>query len=115
MALRDVDPELESRLKQAAREGGKRIDQTAIEALRRRFGLAPERLTTHIHTDLDHLFGQRDEVAFRAIQLRLDGQRKVDAELRAVLRRLDHASRRGGHGYPPAGRAPGARRIIVKP
>jgi hypothetical protein len=81
MTLRGVDPELESRLKQAARENGKSVNQVVLEALRTRFGLDRERRFTHRHHDLDHLFGRWDESQFQEIQSRLDAQRRIDAEL----------------------------------
>jgi hypothetical protein len=81
MTLRGVDPELESRLKQAARENGKSVNQAALDALRRQFGLDQGRRFAREHHDLDHLFGRWDERQFQEIQSRLDVQRQVDAEL----------------------------------
>lgn len=81
MTRRSVDPDLEARLKQAAEQSGKSVNQTALEALRRQFGLDPERRRTREHGDLDHLFGQWSETEFQEIQSRLDAQRQIDAEL----------------------------------
>lgn len=81
MTLRGIDHELESRLRQAAREDGRSVNQTALDALRRQFGLDQQRRFTREYHDLDHLFGQWDEGQFQQIQARLDAQRRVDAEL----------------------------------
>ena len=72
---------MESRLKQAAADSGKSVNQTALEALRRQFGLVPERRRTREHDDLDQLLGQWTEAEFQEIQSRLEAQRQVDAEL----------------------------------
>jgi len=81
MTLRGIEPELETKLKEAAQEGGKSVNQTALDALRRQFGLDSERTRTREYSDLDHLFGQWDEAQFQGIQSRLDAQRQIDAEL----------------------------------
>ena len=81
MTLRGLDPELAARLKQAAQEGGKSVNQTALDALRRQFGLDQDKRFTRVFTDMDHLFGQWDEAQFRGIQSRLDALRKIDQEL----------------------------------
>jgi len=81
MTLRGLDPELAARLRQAAQEGGQSVNQTALDALRRQFGLDQEKRFTRVFSDMDHLFGQWDEAQFQMVQSRLDAVRQIDEEL----------------------------------
>lgn len=81
MTLRGLDPALEAKLRQVSEQQGKSVNQTALEALRIRFGLDKEKRFTAVHDDLDHLFGRWDEEEFQRIQGRIDAERNVDDEL----------------------------------
>ena len=81
MSVRGLDPELEEKLKQFAREEGKSVNQVVIEAMKKQFGLAKERKFTKIYRDLDHLFGRWSQEEFDRIQERIESGRKIDEEL----------------------------------
>lgn len=81
MTLRGLDTQLASRLKEEARREGKSVNQTALDALRKQFGLSKPRRFTEVHRDLDHLFGRWDEEEFARIQQNIDSGRRIDPEL----------------------------------
>ena len=81
MTLRGLDTHLASRLKEEARREGKSVNQTALDALRKQFGLSKPRRFTEVHRDLDHLFGRWDEEEFARIQQTIDSGRRIDPEL----------------------------------
>ena len=81
MTLRGVDPQLAAKLREEADREGKSVNQTALDALRKHFGLSKPRRFTEVHRDLDHLFGQWDEDEFARIQQNIDNGRRIDPEL----------------------------------
>ena len=81
ITVRGLDPELEEKLKQAARKDGKSVNQVVLDALKKQFGLEKERRFTTVHRDMDHLFGRWSEEEFEQIQGKIDSERKVDEEL----------------------------------
>ena len=81
MTLRGLDPQLAAKLKEVAEQEGKSVNQTALDALRKQFGLDKPRRFTEVHHDLDHLFGRWDEDEFARIQEKIDSERRIDSEL----------------------------------
>ena len=81
MTLRGLDPQLAAKLKEVAEQEGKSVNQTALDALRKQFGLDKTRRFTEVHHDLDHLFGRWDEDEFARIQKKIDSERRIDSEL----------------------------------
>lgn len=81
MTLRGLDPQLAAKLREAAEREGKSVNQTALDALRKQFGLDQSRRFTEVHRDLDHLFGRWDEDEFARIQRKIDSERRIDSEL----------------------------------
>ena len=81
LTLRGLDPQLAARLREAAEREGKSVNQTALDALRKQFGLDRSRRFTEVHRDMDHLFGRWDEEEFARIQGKIDAGRCVDPEL----------------------------------
>ena len=81
MTLRGLDPQLAAKLKEVAGREGKSVNQTALDALRKQFGLDRSRRFTEVHQDMDHLFGRWDEDEFVRIQQKIDSGRRVDPEL----------------------------------
>ena len=79
LTLRGLDPQLAAKLRDAAEKA--RACQTALDALRKQFGLGKSRRFTEVHRDLDHLFGRWDEEEFARIQRKIDSGRRVDPEL----------------------------------
>ena len=58
MTLRGVDSQLAAKLREEAEREGKSVNQAALDALRKQFGLSKPRRFTEVHRDLDHLFGR---------------------------------------------------------
>ena len=81
MTLRGLDSQLAARLKEVAEREGKSVNEVALDALRKHFGLARSRRFTAVHRDMDHLFGRWGEDEFTRIQRKIDSGRRVDAEL----------------------------------
>ena len=81
MTLRGLDSQLVAKLKEVAEREGKSVNQTALDALRKQFGLDKSRRFTEVHRDLDHLFGRWDEDEFARIQQKIDSERRIDSEL----------------------------------
>lgn len=81
MTLRGLDPQLAAKLREAAEKEGKSVNQMALDALRKQFGLDQSRRFTEVHRDLDHLFGRWDEDEFARIQQKIDSERRIDSEL----------------------------------
>ena len=81
MTLRGLDPQLAAKLREAAEQEGKSVNQTVLDALRKQFGLGRSRRFTEVHRDLDHLFGRWDEDEFARIQQKIDSERRIDSEL----------------------------------
>ena len=81
MTLRGLDPQLAAKLREAAEQEGKSVNQTALDALRKQFGLDQSRRFTEVYRDLDHLFGRWDEDEFARIQRKIDSERRIDPEL----------------------------------
>ena len=81
MTLRGLDSQLVAKLKEVAEREGKSVNQTALDALRKQFGLDKSRRFTEIHHDLDHLFGRWDEDEFMQIQQKIASEQRIDSEL----------------------------------
>ena len=81
MTLHGLDSQLVAKLKEVAEREGKSVNQTALDALRKQFGLDKSRRFTEVHRDLDHLFGRWDEDEFARIQQKIDSERRIDSEL----------------------------------
>ena len=81
MTLRGLDPQLVAKLREVAEREGKSVNQTALDALRKQFGLDKSRRFTEVYHDLDHLFGCWDEEEFARIQQKIDAERRIDSEL----------------------------------
>ena len=81
ITIRGVGPILSAKLKQAAKEKGKSVNQFIIEMLKENFGLQKKKKYTVLHHDLDHFFGKWTEDEFNHIQNKIDSERKIDKEL----------------------------------
>jgi len=81
MSIRGIDPELAKKLKQAASEQSKSINQLVLDILGNSFGIRKEKKYTKIFNDLDHLFGSWSEEEFKTIQNKINHDRKIDKEL----------------------------------
>lgn len=81
ITIRGVEPILSAKLKQAAKDKGKSVNQFILEILKENFGLQKKKKYTVLHHDLDHLFGRWSEDEFNHIQNKIDNERKIDKEL----------------------------------
>ena len=81
MTVRGIDKELAEKLRAAARAVKKSVNQVVIDTLEMHFGLKKEKKYTHVYHDLDHLFGRWSEEEYRAIQEKIEEERRIDTEL----------------------------------
>jgi hypothetical protein len=85
LTVRGVDPALERKLREVARQRGTSVNQALLLLLRQAVGTAPsdvdERQAEARHTDLDHLSGTWTEVEARAFDESLAQERRIDREL----------------------------------
>ena len=81
ISIRGIDPELAKKLKQAASEQSKSINQLVLDTLRNGLGIKKEKKYTKTFTDLNHLFGSWSEEEFKTIQKKINNDRKIDKDL----------------------------------
>ncbi len=77
MTVRGIDPALAGKLKEAAEQQSKSVDQLVVETLRERFGVTPQKGFSVVHHDMDHLFGKWTEEEFQRIQGAIDAGRAL--------------------------------------
>ena len=81
MTLRGLDLQLADKLRQAAKQEGKSINQFVLETLKTRLGFQKEKRFTAVHHDMDHLFGKWSTQEFEEIQGKIEAERTIDEEL----------------------------------
>jgi len=81
ITVRGIDDAVSERLRCAAKEAGKSVNQLLVDMIRREMGFEKPRRFTAEYTDLDHLFGKWSEAEFQEIQGMIDAERKIDEEL----------------------------------
>lgn len=81
ITIRGIEPDLAEKLKQAAEQSGKSVNQLLLDILKRNFGMLKKKKFTVEHHDMDHLFGRWSEEEFNRIQDKIDKERKIDKEL----------------------------------
>ena len=81
MTLRGLDLQLADKLRQAAKQEGKSVNQFVLETLKTRLGLEKEKRFTAVHHDMDHLFGRWSTQEFEEIQGQIEMERTIDEEL----------------------------------
>ena len=81
ISIRGIDPELARKLKQAASEQSKSLNQLVLDILRNNLDIQKEKKYTKIFTDLDHLFGSWSAEEFNTIQNKINHDRKIDKDL----------------------------------
>ena len=81
ITVRGLESSLAEKLKQAAREEGKSVNQLVIDTMKERFGIKKEKKFTVMHHDMDHFFGRWSEEEFARIQEKIDQERKIDKDL----------------------------------
>ena len=81
ITVRGIDSVLSEKMKQAAKQEGKSVNQVVIDTIRQHFGMAKEKKFTAVYHDLDHIFGRWSQEEFDKIQEKIDTERKTDKEL----------------------------------
>lgn len=81
ITVRGIDSVLSEKMKQAARQEGKSVNQVVIDTMRQHFGMMKEKKFTVVYHDLDHMFGRWSQEEFDKIQGKIDAERKIDKEL----------------------------------
>ena len=80
ITVRGIDSILSKKLKQAAKEEGRSVNQVVIDTMKQRFGIKKEKKYTMVYHDLDHIFGRWSTEEFERIQGKIDKERKIDKE-----------------------------------
>ena len=78
ITIRGIDDTISEKCKKIAKEEGKSVNQFVLDTLRERVGLKKH---TVVYNDMDHLFGIWSEDDYKAIQEKIDSERKIDNEL----------------------------------
>ena len=81
ITVRGIDSTLSKKLKQAAKEEGRSVNQVVIDIMKQSFGIKKEKKYTMVYHDLDHIFGRWSTAEFERIQGKIDKERKIDKEL----------------------------------
>ncbi len=81
ITVRGIDPILSEKLKRAAKEEGRSVNQIVIDTMKQSFGIKKEKKYTMVYHDLDHIFGRWSTEEFERIQEKIDKERKIDKEL----------------------------------
>ena len=81
ITIRGLDASLVEKLKQAAKQENKSVNQLVVDTIRQRLGLKKTKKFKLLHHDMDHLFGKWSEEEFVRIQGKIDSERKIDEEL----------------------------------
>ncbi|MEA3417745.1 MAG: antitoxin [Thermodesulfobacteriota bacterium] len=81
ITVRGIDSVLSEKMKQAAKQEGKSVNQVVIDTIRQHFGMIKEKKFTVAYHDLDHIFGRWSQEEFDKIQGKIDTERKIDKEL----------------------------------
>ncbi|OIP90149.1 MAG: antitoxin [Syntrophobacteraceae bacterium CG2_30_61_12] len=81
VTIRGVEPEVADKLRLAAAEQGKSINQLALEMVKEGLGLKQARTFSREYDDMDHLFGRWNDDEFREIHAKIEQERQVDQEL----------------------------------
>ncbi|MBU1195863.1 MAG: antitoxin [Proteobacteria bacterium] len=81
ITIRGVDARVSEKLKKAAINENKSINQYVIDILKENLGITKKKQFTKTHNDLDHLFGKWSQKEYENIQNSIDAGRKIDREL----------------------------------
>jgi len=81
VTIRGIEPEVSERLKLAAAEQGKSVNQLTIEIIKESLGLKKEKKFSREYDDLDDLFGRWSEDEFEEISSKIASERQIDQNL----------------------------------
>jgi hypothetical protein len=81
ITIRGVAPEITEKLKLAALQQNKSINQIVLELIKENLGLKKEKQYSREYTDLDHLFGSWSDDEFKKINAKINQERQIDQEL----------------------------------
>jgi hypothetical protein len=79
--IRDIEPLVADKLKKEAKLEGKSVNQFIKDMIKNQMGMGGKKKHSIRHHDLDHLFGQWDEIEFKQIQGKIDQERQIDEDL----------------------------------
>lgn len=81
VTIRGIEPEVSERLKLAAAEQGKSVNQLTIEIIKESLGLKKRKKYSREYDDLDDLFGRWSEDEFKEISSKIASERQIDQNL----------------------------------
>lgn len=81
VTLRGIESDVAEKLKNTASAQGISVNQLLLDIVKTSLGVKKERKYTRVYDDLDQLFGRWSDGEFKAIQGKIDRERKIDPEL----------------------------------
>jgi len=81
VTIRGVESEVSEKLKLAAAEQGKSVNQLTIEIIKESLGLKKEKRFSREYDDMDDLFGKWSEAEFKKISSKIAKERQIDQNL----------------------------------
>jgi hypothetical protein len=83
ITIRNIDASIATKLKQAAKDEGKSVNQYLIDLLKQNFDFQKKQKYSHNFHDLDHLFGKWSDEEFNRIQgkIEIEIERNIDKKL----------------------------------
>jgi plasmid stability protein len=81
ITIRGVEPDVAKKLKIAASEQNKSINQLVIEFIKKSLGLEKEKKYSREYNDLDNLFGSWGDKEYTVIQDKINQERQIDQEI----------------------------------
>ncbi len=81
ITIRDIDPEVATKLKHKAMEQNKSMNQLVLELIKKNLGLEKDKVYTREYDDLDSLFGSWSDQEFHSIQNKIDQEWQLDQDI----------------------------------
>jgi hypothetical protein len=81
VTIRGIEPEVSEKLKLAAAEQGKSVNQLTIEIIKESLGFKKGKKYSREYDDLDDLFGSWSEDEFKEISSKIAEERQIDQNL----------------------------------
>ena len=81
ITIRGIEPDIAKKLKAAASEQNKSLNQLMLEFIKKNLGLEKQKKYTRKHNDLDNLFGSWSESEFNQIEKKINQERQIDQDI----------------------------------
>jgi len=81
ITIRGIEPDVAAKLKSAASEQKKSLNQLILEFIKKNLGLEKQKKYTRKYNDLDNLFGSWSENEFNKIENKINQERQIDQDI----------------------------------